>query len=71
MWDCRLFWIEDVDLKRSAAALLHRGPDMQGITSGRGWKIAFNRLAIIDVSDKGMQPFSFEWRHRDNERGDL
>ena len=53
------FGSEDVDLKRSAAALLHRGPDMQGITSGRGWKIAFNRLSIIDVSDKGMQPFSF------------
>jgi asparagine synthase (glutamine-hydrolysing) len=38
---------------------LHRGPDMQGTASGAGWKIAFNRLSIIELSEKGMQPFSF------------
>jgi asparagine synthase (glutamine-hydrolysing) len=50
----------NVDLASAAASLLHRGPDMQRIAAGRGWKIAFNRLSIIDVTDRGMQPFSFE-----------
>ena len=53
------FGSKDVDLKPAAQTILHRGPDMQGITSGNGWKIAFNRLSIIDISENGMQPFSF------------
>jgi asparagine synthase (glutamine-hydrolysing) len=48
------------DLKRAAASILHRGPDMQGVAHGRGWTLAFNRLSIIDVSNQGMQPFSFD-----------
>lgn len=54
------FGDEDVDLTEAAQSLLHRGPDMQGTSTGRGWKIAFNRLSILDVSDNGMQPFCFE-----------
>jgi asparagine synthase (glutamine-hydrolysing) len=53
------FGSKDVDLTRAAGAILHRGPDMQSITSGTGWKIAFNRLSILDISENGMQPFSF------------
>ncbi len=54
------FGSKDVDLTLAAQAILHRGPDMQGMTSGLGWKIAFNRLAIIDTSERGMQPFTFD-----------
>jgi asparagine synthase (glutamine-hydrolysing) len=54
------FGSKDVDLAPAADAILHRGPDMQCISSGKGWKIAFNRLAIIDISERGMQPFSFD-----------
>ena len=50
------FGPKDVDLKRAAQTILHRGPDMQGITSGAGWTVAFNRLSIIDTSENGMQP---------------
>jgi len=53
------FGSNDVDLTIAARTILHRGPDMQCITSGKDWKIAFNRLSIIDVSENGMQPFSF------------
>jgi asparagine synthase (glutamine-hydrolysing) len=52
------FGFKDVDLRLAAEAILHRGPDMQGISSGTGWRIAFNRLAIIDTSENGMQPFT-------------
>jgi asparagine synthase (glutamine-hydrolysing) len=53
------FGSRDVDLTRAASTVLHRGPDMQGVSSGRNWRIAFNRLSIIDVSENGMQPFTF------------
>jgi asparagine synthase (glutamine-hydrolysing) len=54
------FGPKSVDLHDAAASILHRGPDMQAIARGRGWQIAFNRLAIIDTSENGMQPFSFD-----------
>lgn len=54
------FGSKDLDLNLAAQSILHRGPDMQGTTAGRGWKIAFNRLSIIDTSENGMQPFSFD-----------
>jgi asparagine synthase (glutamine-hydrolysing) len=49
-----------VQLAPAAHAILHRGPDMQGVASGRGWSIAFNRLSILDTSENGMQPFTFD-----------
>jgi asparagine synthase (glutamine-hydrolysing) len=49
----------DVELALAAQSLLHRGPDMQAVSGGEGWKIAFNRLAILDITENGMQPFSF------------
>src|SRR5579863_8264622 len=52
------FGERDIDLRAAARAILHRGPDMQGIAAGRGWKVAFNRLSIIDTSENGMQPFT-------------
>jgi asparagine synthase (glutamine-hydrolysing) len=54
------FGSRECDLAPAARTILHRGPDMQGITSGVGWAVAFNRLSIIDISAKGMQPFSFD-----------
>ena len=54
------FGSRDVDLTRAAHSILHRGPDMQGTAGGAGWRIAFNRLSIIDTSENGMQPFTFD-----------
>lgn len=53
------FGDKDVELARAAGVILHRGPDMQSITDGKGWKIAFNRLSILDTSENGMQPFTY------------
>jgi asparagine synthase (glutamine-hydrolysing) len=50
---------DEIDLSPAAKAILHRGPDDQGIQCGTNWKVAFNRLSIIDTSENGMQPFSF------------
>lgn len=47
-----------IDLTEAASKILHRGPDMQNITAGRNWKVAFNRLAIFDLTANGMQPFA-------------
>jgi asparagine synthase (glutamine-hydrolysing) len=41
-----------------AAALDHRGPDGDGAFADEGVALAFRRLAIIDLSDAGMQPFA-------------
>ena len=51
------------DLKAASDSIAHRGPDMQGIKSGVEWKVAFNRLSILDLSDNGMQPFIFDGVH--------
>src|SRR5918994_6165003 len=41
-----------------ASALDHRGPDGDGAFADDGVAFGFRRLAIIDLSDAGMQPFA-------------
>ncbi len=48
------------DLREAAESILHRGPDTQVIRQSDEWSVAFNRLAIMDTSASGMQPFSFQ-----------
>src|SRR5437588_13048103 len=43
---------------RMAAELDHRGPDGDGSYSAEGVALGFRRLAIIDLSDAGLQPFA-------------
>ena len=43
---------------RMAAALDHRGPDGDGSFADDGVALGFRRLAIIDLSDAGRQPFA-------------
>jgi asparagine synthase (glutamine-hydrolysing) len=45
-------------VSRMAAELDHRGPDGDGAFSAPGVALGFRRLAIIDLSDSGMQPFA-------------
>src|ERR1700683_719585 len=54
------FGANAVDLTHAARSILHRGPDMQGMASGAGWRVAFNRLSILDTSENGMQPFKYD-----------
>src|SRR5262245_34142839 len=50
------------DLRRMNTAMTHRGPDAQGTwesppdAEGRGVLLAHRRLAILDLSDAGIQP---------------
>ena len=37
-------------------AIIHRGPDSDGIYSDKGVALGFRRLAIIDLSPNGDQP---------------
>jgi asparagine synthase (glutamine-hydrolysing) len=46
--------------ERMAAELDHRGPDGTGSFADDGFAVAFRRLAIIDLSDAGNQPFASE-----------
>jgi asparagine synthase (glutamine-hydrolysing) len=48
------------NVARMAAALDHRGPDGDGAFSDEGVALGFRRLAIIDLSDAGRQPFASE-----------
>jgi asparagine synthase (glutamine-hydrolysing) len=43
-----------------AAELGHRGPDGRGAFATEGLALGFRRLAIIDLSDAGAQPFASE-----------
>ena len=44
-------------LKIATKSIEHRGPDDTKITIGKNWSIGFNRLAIIDLNKRSMQPF--------------
>ena len=48
---------ESFDLASSINLLRHRGPDDSSFSSGKYWSIGFSRLAILDLSKNGMQPF--------------
>jgi len=54
------FGNNDIDLEDARESINSRGPDMHGTEVGSDWKIAFNRLSIHDLSDKGMQPFIYK-----------
>jgi asparagine synthase (glutamine-hydrolysing) len=49
---------ETESVSRMAAALAHRGPDGEGFFAADGVALGSRRLAIIDLSDAGMQPFA-------------
>src|SRR5579883_3127007 len=41
-----------------ASRIAHRGPDGAATFAGEGAALGFRRLAILDLSDAGMQPFA-------------
>jgi len=45
-------------VKAMSARLAHRGPDGSGSFAEEGVALGFRRLAIIDLTDAGMQPFA-------------
>src|SRR5207253_606053 len=49
---------ETETVERMAAELDHRGPDGPGSFAAEGVALGFRRLAIIDLSDAGDQPFA-------------
>jgi asparagine synthase (glutamine-hydrolysing) len=49
---------ETATVAAMAGALDHRGPDGDGAWADDGVALGFRRLAIIDLSDAGMQPFA-------------
>jgi asparagine synthase (glutamine-hydrolysing) len=46
-------------LRDALGAIVHRGPDSEGVAEGRGWAMGIRRLAIIDVAG-GDQPIPNE-----------
>ncbi|TML56761.1 MAG: asparagine synthetase B, partial [Actinobacteria bacterium] len=51
---------EAATVERMAAELDHRGPNGPGSFAAEGVALGFRRLAIIDLSDAGDQPFASE-----------
>ncbi|WP_187969791.1 asparagine synthase (glutamine-hydrolyzing) [Aquibium microcysteis] len=48
--------VDDDDVRTMIAAIRHRGPDGEGYWSGDSLMLGHCRLAIIDTSDRGLQP---------------
>lgn len=62
---CGIFGSIDVNLTKEKVdycvdTLAHRGPDGRGVWSYNNVNLAHRRLAIIDLSDNGTQPMSYE-----------
>ena len=51
---------ETATVEHMAAELGHRGPDGEGSYTAEGVALGFRRLAIIDLSEAGLQPFASE-----------
>jgi len=51
---------KNIDIEKARLSIKNRGPDMHGTVSTENWKVAFNRLSIHDLSEKGMQPFKLD-----------
>ncbi|CAN5543469.1 asparagine synthase (glutamine-hydrolyzing) [soil metagenome] len=51
------------DIDKMVHAQRHRGPDGEGVFEGPGFLLGHNRLAILDLSDAGLQPMRY--RHKD------
>src|SRR3954462_6756676 len=49
---------ERLPVDRMLDGLAHRGPDGQGVFADEGVCLGHLRLAIIDLSDAGLEPFS-------------
>jgi len=45
-------------VERMTAALIHRGPDATGVHAGPDVALGSRRLAILDLSEEGRQPFT-------------
>lgn len=50
--------IDRAALEAMTRSLAHRGPDGERIAHGPGFALGFRRLAILDPSERGMQPTS-------------
>jgi asparagine synthase (glutamine-hydrolysing) len=55
-------FLSPVDLKRMTRALAHRGPDGEGfyLKNDKGVGLGHRRLAIVDLSDGGKQPMTYQ-----------
>jgi len=53
-------WKDEYLAKEMNNALMHRGPDMQGMYSDNNITLGHTRLSIIDLSERGKQPMSDE-----------
>jgi asparagine synthase (glutamine-hydrolysing) len=58
-----------VDLHGAFMKIKHRGPDRSIYIDNNNYKIGFHRLAIMDTSIQGDQPFSFSYKMTDNGTG--
>lgn len=54
---------EEVELRRMAQAMAHRGPDDEGIWREGPVGLAFRRLAIIDLDQRSNQPLHYAGLH--------
>jgi asparagine synthase (glutamine-hydrolysing) len=59
----------DVNLHDSFMKIKHRGPDRSTYIDNGNYKIGFHRLAIMDTSIQGDQPFSFSYKMVDSGTG--
>jgi asparagine synthase (glutamine-hydrolysing) len=59
----------DINLHDAFMKIKHRGPDRSIYIDNNNYKVGFHRLAIMDTSIQGDQPFSFSYKMTDSGTG--
>jgi asparagine synthase (glutamine-hydrolysing) len=59
-------FVPDKNLHKSFMKIKHRGPDRSTFIDNNNYKIGFHRLAIMDTSIQGDQPFTHSYRMTDS-----
>jgi asparagine synthase (glutamine-hydrolysing) len=52
---------DEIAFDDGSKCIIRRGPDQQQKFEGKGYKFYFNRLAIMDLHETGMQPFENDY----------
>jgi asparagine synthase (glutamine-hydrolysing) len=63
--------VNSEEIKKITDLIIHRGPDSEGYFFGRNFALGNRRLRIIDLSERGHQPMTFQGKYTITFNGEI